>query len=269
MQAWINPTPSTTWVIQIGGPSPSVGFCISASACAQFGAKTGKPPPPTPTPAPVPINGGTGGNSITGQNCTTNPDFCHANQVQISTCDMSFGLGNAEVTGADFGLKAPEDTTTMSFQGPQILAASIKKLGELGLSKANKVLLTGFAAGGQQVFLTADAVHAAVKAVAPALAVFKALPVDGLRANINQPLSCTCDIMKGNCCPKGGFLTDQCYNTSRLPSWYESALSNIQNVSKIPTAQKMWSIDALPSIKVPLFAVNQMMPTCVPRQSAV
>ena len=67
--------------------------------------------------------------------------------------------------------------------------------------------------------------------------------------------------MKGNCCPKGGFLTDQCYNTSRLPSWYESALSNIQNVSKIPTTQKMWSIDALPSIKVPLFAVNQMMPT--------
>ena len=49
-----------------------------------------------------------------------------------------------------------------------------------------KVLLTGFASGGQQVYLTADTVHAAVKSAAAGLAVFKALPVDGLRADINQ-----------------------------------------------------------------------------------
>ena len=36
VQAYINPTPSTVWVIQIGGASPGVGFCISAGACAQF-----------------------------------------------------------------------------------------------------------------------------------------------------------------------------------------------------------------------------------------
>ena len=41
VEAWVNPTPSTTWLIQIGSASPSVGFCISAGACAQFGAKNG------------------------------------------------------------------------------------------------------------------------------------------------------------------------------------------------------------------------------------
>ena len=38
--------------------------------------------------------GGTGRNSIASQNCTTNPDFCHANQARITTCDFSFGLGS-------------------------------------------------------------------------------------------------------------------------------------------------------------------------------
>jgi hypothetical protein len=53
------------------------------------------------------------------------------------------------------------------------------------------VLLTGFGSGGQQVYLTADAWQAAVKAVAPGLQVFKALPVDGLRPNLRQTLFCT------------------------------------------------------------------------------
>ena len=86
---------------------------------------------------------------------------------------MSFGMGDAMVTGASLGLAAPDDTTVMHFRGPQIMAASIKKLASLGLSKATKVLLTGTAGAGQQVFLQADLFHAAVKAVAPGLTVFK------------------------------------------------------------------------------------------------
>ena len=123
---------------------------------------------------------------------------------------MSFGMGDAMVTGASLGLAAPDDKTVMHFRGPQIMTASIKKLASLGLSKATKVLLTGTAGAGQQVFLQADLFHAAVKAVAPGLTVFKgkcrdlsmrldviltrfdakflrpALPVDGLRPNLHQ-----------------------------------------------------------------------------------
>ena len=111
---------------------------------------------------------------------------------------MSFGMGDAMVTGASLGLAAPDDKTVLHFRGPQIMAASIKKLASLGLSKvsrhdlagvwvaffresfsgivrvqATKVLLTGTAGAGQQVFLQADLFHAAVKAVAPGLTVFK------------------------------------------------------------------------------------------------
>ena len=217
------------------------------------------PPPPPPGPASAPI---AGGNSITGQNCTTNPDFCNANQASISTCDMSFGMGDAMVTGASLGLAAPDDKTVMYFRGPQIMAASIKKLASLGLSKATKVLLTGTAGAGQQVFLQADLFHAAVKAVAPGLTVFKALPVDGLRPNLHQTLFCTAGIMGTNCCPKNAFGTPACWSgpgTKAVPSWYVQSLAEIKNVSQIKGPVS--SLEALPSIKTPLFAVNQMVAT--------
>lgn len=235
MSAWINPSPSTTWLIQIGGASPNIGFCISNDTCAMFGAPNGTAPPPGPPSLPVPINGG---NSITGQNCTTNPDFCQANQVSISTCDFSFGLGDATVKGSELTppLKPPHDAVVMTFQGKQILAESVQVLAKLGLSKATKVLLTGFAAGGQQVFLTADAWQSSIKAVAPGLQVFKALPVDGLRPNLRQTLFCSAGVMGTNCCPKP--LSPECYNgtgSHLIPSWYQGALANLATLAKIST----------------------------------
>ena len=56
-------------------------------------------------------------------------------------------------------------------------------------------------------------------------------------------------------------MTDACYNSSKIPSWYVSALQQIANVSKIPKGTAMSAAEALPTIKTPLFAVNQMMPT--------
>jgi hypothetical protein len=200
-----------------------------------FGALNGTAPPPGPPSLPVPINGG---NSITGQNCTTNPDFCQANQVSISTCDFSFGLGDATVKGSELTppLKPPHDAVVMTFQGKQILAESVQVLAKLGLSKATKVLLTGFAAGGQQVFLTADAWQSSIKAVAPGLHVFTALPVDGLRPNLRQTLFCSAGVMGTNCCPKP--LSPECYNGTSshlIPSWYQGALANLATLAKIST----------------------------------
>ena len=199
VSAWINPNTSTTWVIQIGGPSPSVGFCISGDACAMYGAATGTVPPASPSP-PVPIKGG---NSITGQNCSTNPDFCDANQVSISTCDFSFGLGDAVVKGSDLNpsLKPPHDTTVMTFNGKKIMLESVQVLAKLGLSKATKVLLTGFASGVNRC-LTQTRGNLPSKLLQPHLHVFKALPVDGLRPNLRQTLFCTAGVMGTNCCPK-------------------------------------------------------------------
>ena len=65
----------------------------------------------------------------------------------------------------------PGGLTRAPYQGKKIMAESVQTLAKLGLSKATKVLLTGFAAAGQQVYLTADTFHAAVKVVAPGLKV--------------------------------------------------------------------------------------------------
>jgi hypothetical protein len=200
-----------------------------------FGAANGTTPPPAPPTPPTPINGA---NSITGQNCTTNPDFCYANQVSVSTCDFSFGLGDAAVKGSELSppLKPPHDATVMTFDGVKIMAESVHALAKLGLSKATKVLLTGFAAGGQQVYLTADAWQSAVKAVAPGLQVFKALPVDGLRPRLRQTLFCTAGVMGKNCCPKP--LSPACYNgtgSHTVPSWLETSLENLAALAKITT----------------------------------
>jgi hypothetical protein len=261
VSVWVNPTPSTVWLIQIGGPSPAVGFCVSGDACAQYGATNGTVPPPTPPKPPSPINGG---NSIIGQNCTTNPDFCRANQVSISTCDFSFGLGDIVVKGSELSppLKPPHDKTVMTFHGKKIMADSVQVLAKLGLSKATKVLLTGFAAAGQQVYLTADAWQAAIEGVAPGMKVFKALPVDGLRPNIRQTLFCTAGVMGTNCCPKPNTLA--CYNgtdSHRVPSWYQAALKGIAATAKITTPASLYPQDVLPTIKTDLFAVNQMVAT--------
>jgi hypothetical protein len=96
-----------------------------------FGAANGTAPPPVPPSPPTPINGV---NSITGQNCTTNPSFCKANQVSISTCDFSMGLGDAVVKGSELNppLKPPHDAAVMTFDGKKILAESVQLLAKLG-----------------------------------------------------------------------------------------------------------------------------------------
>ena len=41
--AWLHPTPTTDWVIQIGSASPSLTWCISEEACRQFATPPGQP----------------------------------------------------------------------------------------------------------------------------------------------------------------------------------------------------------------------------------
>ena len=223
-----------------------------------FGAKNGTPPAPQPLPKPFPIGGG---NSISGQNCTTNPDFCTANQVQLSMCDMGLGIGDTVVQN-------PTTKTKMFFKGQKIMAASLHKLASLGLAKAEKVILTGVATGGSMVYIHADAVHAAVKAIAPNLKVFKALPVDGFHPKLRQTLFCTAGIMKQNC---GGSFS----NGTIIDSWYTGALKSIVNMSKASAALSapckadhqstgdeflcLYANETLPYIQTPIFAVQQLV----------
>merc|ERR1719201_2783616 len=118
------------------------------------------------------------------------------------------------------------------------------------------------------VYLHADAIHAAVKAIAPNLKVFKALPVDGFHPKLWQTLFCTSGIMKQNC---GGSFN----NGTIIDSWYTSALQSINNISKGDAALSpgckaahksaadafkcLYANETLPYIKTPIFAVQQLV----------
>lgn len=66
------------------------------------------------------------------------------------------------------------------WNGLRVLEASLAKLGTLGLAKAKKVVLTGFNQGGQAVLYHADRIGTWLRALAPGLQVYKAVPADGL-----------------------------------------------------------------------------------------
>ena len=178
------------WVLNFGSQSAGrPGFCIDEDHCAMVaagcpGINAGCPGPaprkPAPAPAPVALLAG-----IQSQNCTENPAFCGFNQVQLDDCDQALLLSNATVDTVCRNASAQltpinGSTCTLHFQGLRILQQSIAKLAQLGLAKAEEVVLTGFSHGGTMALLHADRVHAMIKAVAPGLKRFAAIPADGV-----------------------------------------------------------------------------------------
>ena len=103
---------ASDWVIQLGGGSVDIGFCIDEAHCAMPATPPASPPPPPP-PQPL-MSGGP-----QSDDCTANPTFCGFCQAQIVMCDFSLFLGDSVVTS---------NATTMHFSGPQILAAALKKI---------------------------------------------------------------------------------------------------------------------------------------------
>ena len=114
-------------------------------------------------------------------NCTRNPTFCTAAFAQISTCTRDMLLGDAAVVIPQRwnGTAAVNISTTIHLKGQALLRASLKKLGELGLSGAEHVLLTGETHAGTTAALIADSVAAQLKTIAPQLKAVKVLPADG------------------------------------------------------------------------------------------
>ena len=72
--------------------------------------------------------------------------------------------------------------------GQKILAAAITKLASLGLDKAEEVVLHGISHGGTAVILNADKVGALLAKAAPGMKTYKAVPVDGIREQLDDPL---------------------------------------------------------------------------------
>ena len=178
----------TKWILNFGSQSAGdPGFCIDEDHCGMVaagcpGINDGCPAPHTPIPAPSPVALLAG---IQSQNCTENPSFCRYNQAQLDDCDQALLLSDATVKTVCRNASAQltpinGSTCTLHFQGLRILQQSIAKLAQLGLAKAQEVVLTGFAHGGTMALLHADRVHAMVKAVAPGLKRFAAIPADGV-----------------------------------------------------------------------------------------
>ena len=142
VQVWVNPTPSTQWVITLGSVSPGLGswMCIAEGNCAQFAKPPTPTPPPEPPPGPwVPPGGSASAPGLAAgmqsQNCTVNPVFCTANQVVIAACDFSLYLGSGKVDAVYLYKNASNASDTghnvtsqAHFNGRKILAASLKRL---------------------------------------------------------------------------------------------------------------------------------------------
>ena len=201
LNAFVNPQPSTTWVINIGGVSPQApGFCVNLQNCLVFGELNGTAPKPAPTPPPAPIGFG---ETLLGSNCSQNSDFCQANKADLTMCDLSLGLGDAVHSGVTTFFGGANTTSKVWFKGRPVLAASIAKLGALGLTKAKKVLLTGVAHGGTAVYLNADWLSATIRKLAPS-AVVKALPVDAMHPNLYNSTLCMVPMLKPGCIKAAG-----------------------------------------------------------------
>eukprot|EP01051_Picozoa_sp_SAG22_P014236 SAG22_NODE_1697_length_3790_cov_1.813601_2_plen_373_part_00 len=239
-------------MIQLGGP-PELNWCLTEAHCQLFGTPS-QPGTTCSTNASLcPANMtflGIGGPMST--NCTDNPDFCKFNMARLEpSCTFDLFMGNASYTNAS------AFNYTLHFDGLNVLAQSIKKLGQLGLSKAKQILFTGVAWGGTAVFLHADRVHAMIKSLSPGLEKFKALPVDGLHPR------------QGSVIYAGNAMTGP-----QPDSWLTGALQTMGTLANVDGAvndgcraanpgNNSWNClyvnESLPYIKTSLFAVNQML----------
>jgi hypothetical protein len=280
VQVWVNPKPTTQWVITLGSVSPGLGswMCTSEATCAQF-AK----PPTTPAPPPTPVGpwvpaGGTASapglaEGMQSQNCTVNPLFCTANQVVIAACDFSLFLGSGTVDAVYVEKNAsdPSDpghnvTVKVQFNGRKILAASLKRLAPLGLSKATDVILCGVTFGGTALILNADYIGTQLKALAPKLTRYKAVAVDGNHPQYGTGLAMSRNVHQDPAKPSED-------------SWLTSAFKFVSEFSNVKTNLPVGCVAAHPGhpelclytdkslayVKTPIFVVQQM--PCVQRVS--
>jgi len=248
---WTPPTPSTQWVLQLGPPNGGAGlFCFEglgvpdSVAATQFWSCQFQANPPAaplpPPPPPMPLPGG-----ILDNNCTRNPTFCTANKVIIDACDYSMfmGTGIVEYNG-----------TKLTFAGDTILQATVKMLqARADLAGATDVILTGVTHAATAVVLKADAIGEMLRAAAPKLAKFRALPADGMHPQFRSFFDMS---MPG--------LTDV---------WFDHALGAMANISnaihtidskcaarQLPneTYKCLYAAQTLPHLNTPVFAVQQM-----------
>ena len=142
--AWVSvggpaPKPSGTWVLQLGPAFGGSGApCLDHLGCTMAAKKPVTPPPPFELLA-------TSGPQS--PNCTINPSFCTATQAQLAMCDGAMLLGDKD---------ADLNGTTAHFRGTKVLAAAVKQLLSMGLSKASHLLLSGVDHAGTSAILTAD-----------------------------------------------------------------------------------------------------------------
>ena len=200
---------------------------MAAAGCPGINAGCPGPAPRKPAPAPAPVALLAG---IQSQNCTENPAFCGFNQVQLDDCDQALLLSNATVDTVCRNASAQltpinGSTCTLHFQGLRILQQSIAKLAQLGLAKAEEVVLTGFSHGGTMALLHADRVHAMIQAVAPGLKRFVTIPADGVHPRSRWGVV---DWFPGICCAPYCNSSRVCSNTLDL---LYSGMTNVSNGS--------------------------------------
>ena len=221
---------ASDWVIQLGGGSVDIGFCIDEAHCAMPATPPASPPPPPP-PQPL-MSGGP-----QSDDCTANPTFCGFCQAQIVICDFSLFLGDSVVTS---------NATTMHFSGPQILAAALKKLVDLGLSQSKRVLLTGVGHGGTALILNADSITTQLQALVPGVEV-RALPADGFHPKHQhvffQGVDFYSSLLQGMLNASGAHkhLNPSCLTKYPDTPWL-----------------CLYANESLPILKTPIFVVNQL-----------
>lgn len=109
--------------------------------------------------------------------CDVNPDFCNFNRVIVPYCDGTSFTGNRDepvVSETQDG-----EPFTLYFRGARIRDALLDTLLTMGLDKAERVMVSGYSAGGLSAFLHTDYIHERLMTAAPKLNTFRAVPLSG------------------------------------------------------------------------------------------
>ena len=210
--------PGGTWVLQLGPAYGGAGApCLDRTGC-QMAAKKPIAPPPL-----FEMLASSGPQS---PNCTINPDFCTATQAQLVMCDgaMLLGMKDADLNG-----------TKAYFRGVKVLAAAVKLLSTMGLSKASHLLLSGVDHGGTSAILNADT----VAAMLPKTVSVKVLGVDALH-------------------PQFEYMWDiPPQKPNSWKSWYPTTLMYLESVAGLTVdAKHLWLNESLGGVKTPLMLVQ-------------